>query len=92
MVRNWYARFPQITNNARNLTNNAEEAAKALKEGEKSHVNTSDNAKHNLYRCFMSPVQKPAQSCYPDCTHKSSASRQNRTKKSIGGFHILDVL
>lgn len=34
VVRNWYARFPQITNNARNLIDNAEEAAKALKEGE----------------------------------------------------------
>lgn len=36
VVRNWYARFPQITNNARNLIDNAEEAAKALKEGELS--------------------------------------------------------
>lgn len=34
VVRNWYARFPQITNNARNLIDNAEEAAKALIEGE----------------------------------------------------------
>nr|XP_058947524.1 L-fucose kinase-like [Pocillopora verrucosa] len=33
VVRNWYARFSQITNNARNLINNAEEAAKALREG-----------------------------------------------------------
>lgn len=33
VVRNWYARFSQITNNAKNLVNNAEEAAKALKEG-----------------------------------------------------------
>ncbi|KAM7427970.1 hypothetical protein ABFA07_020984 [Porites harrisoni] len=33
VVRNWYARFPQITNNARNLIDNAEEAAKALIEG-----------------------------------------------------------
>lgn len=36
VVRNWYARFPQITNNARNLIDNAEEAATALKEGELS--------------------------------------------------------
>lgn len=36
VVRNWYARFPQITNNARNLIDNAEEAAKALKKGELS--------------------------------------------------------
>ena len=34
VVRNWYARLPQITNNARNLIDNAEEAAKALIEGE----------------------------------------------------------
>lgn len=34
VVRNWYARFPQITNNARNLIDNAEEAAEALIEGE----------------------------------------------------------
>lgn len=33
VVRNWYARFPQITSNARNLIENAEEAAKALQEG-----------------------------------------------------------
>lgn len=33
VVRNWYARFPQITSNARNLIDNAEEAAKALQEG-----------------------------------------------------------
>jgi len=36
VVRNWYARFPQITSNARNLIDNAEEAAKALQEG--AHV------------------------------------------------------
>lgn len=34
VVRNWYARFSKITNNAKSLLSNAEEAAKALKEGD----------------------------------------------------------
>ena len=38
MVRNWYARFPQITENADNLIKNAEEAVVALKEGKKIYL------------------------------------------------------
>ncbi|KAL9974567.1 hypothetical protein ACROYT_G011618 [Oculina patagonica] len=38
VVRNWYARFPTITANADNLISNAEEAAKALKEGTEPEV------------------------------------------------------
>lgn len=45
VVRNWYARFSQITNNAKNLVNNAEEAAKALKEGTLPWCHCCENAK-----------------------------------------------
>lgn len=33
-MRNWYARLPEITQNADNLQENAEDAAKALMDGE----------------------------------------------------------
>ena len=49
MVRNWYARFPHITENADNLITNAEEAVEALKTG-KMRINfkTRENGRNNV--------------------------------------------
>ena len=49
MVRNWYARFPHITENADNLITNAEEAVEALKTGRIGiNVKPRENGRNNV--------------------------------------------
>ena len=49
MVRNWYARFPHITENADNLITNAGEAVEALKTGRIGiNVKPRENGRNNV--------------------------------------------
>ena len=51
MVRNWYARFPHITENADNLITNAEEAVEALKTGKIGmNVKPREKGRNNVYQ------------------------------------------
>ena len=48
-MRNWYARFPHITENADNLITNAEEAVEALKTGKmRINVKPRENGRNNF--------------------------------------------
>ncbi|KAJ7382348.1 hypothetical protein OS493_035625 [Desmophyllum pertusum] len=58
VVRNWYARFPKITANADNLISNAEEAAKALKEGKIEKLGACMN-RYRKQKCIMAPGTEP---------------------------------
>ena len=73
MVRNWYARFPHITENADNLITNAEEAVEALKTG-KIGRNVKPGEKRtqqclpttpNIAGCYMlRPFAQPVACCW----------------------------
>ncbi|CAH3175669.1 unnamed protein product, partial [Porites lobata] len=58
VVRNWYARFPHITENADNLITNAEEAVEALKTGNVEKLGACMNC-YRKQKCVMAPGTEP---------------------------------
>ncbi|CAH3175674.1 unnamed protein product [Porites lobata] len=58
VVRNWYARFPHITENADNLITNAEEAVEALKTGNVEKLGACMNC-YRKQKCIMAPGTEP---------------------------------
>lgn len=88
VVRNWYARFPQITRNADELISNAEEAATALKEGDIEKLGACISC-YRKQKCIMAPGTEP------DSIHEVMEAidplvlGQTLTGAGGGGFLVL---
>ncbi|XP_068724220.1 L-fucose kinase-like [Montipora capricornis] len=88
VVRNWYARFPQITENADNLISNAEEAVLALKEGNIEKFGA-------CMSCYRKQKSIMAPGTEPDSIHEVMEALdplvlgQTLTGAGGGGFLVL---